>query len=581
MRFLACDSSGKTSSKGRAYCYAACQATNTSACAYKPGAALDEIMRGVVAEVPLSQYRAGTIVSMANGLSIPFSTWQAGKREHYVREFNIFAANMHAHSIDTTLVFGGDPALWPYNHHLNEDYRLIQRDILEIATGHGIRCFTGMEAQFHGGLGRFANRVDHMGHILGTARDDAVSWLTSILTLPLQGNVPFPSSYVPAAETAPPPPPPISQPPAVMVSAPPGRWRQKKCRQAPQPQWATTATTPVAPVVNSAGSVPPPPPPLPMPAPSVTSAGSVPPPPPPLSTAIIPYAGPVPPSTNPCRFAANPALQTAALRVLEAMPVNEFKDWCRDYAKQWCRNLNDCPAIYEMPGADTPMSVTCLIFTSGSDNSRAQSERCEQRMRALGWRAFILHGIHPEDLPPKGRKAGCKASQAWNAVIMPKVIRATEALREGERLLVAEDSAWPTTACTPSNVQDLHDGCPHDVGLWLGACRGCYPYCIGVGNRDQVHVNCNAPAGCKLFSGTAPFWRRVNEMFLKVSKDYSSDCVFQFLTGIGLVSVAQPFLAISDAHWSDRTGSYEERSYLEGECKPKLRPMAISGNLLA
>ena len=68
---------------------------------------------------------------------------------------------------------------------------------------------------------------------------------------------------------------------------------------------------------------------------------------------------------------------------------------------------------------------------------------------------------------------------------------------------------------------------------------------------------------------------------LKVSKDYSSDCVFQFLTGIGLVSVAQPFLAISDAHWSDRTGSYEEKSYLEGECKPKLRPMAISGNLLA
>ena len=202
-------------------------------------------------------------------------------------------------------------------------------------------------------------------------------------------------------------------------------------------------------------------------------------------------------------------------------------------------------------------------------------------MTVLGWRAFILHGIHPDELPPKSKKAGCKASQAWNAVIMPTVIRATEALREGERLLVAEDSAWPTTACTPSNVQDLHDGCPHDVGLWLGACRGCYPYRIGVGNGDQVYVNCNAPAGCKLFSGTAPFWRRVNEMFLKVSKDYSSDCVFQFLTGIGLVSVAQPFLAISDAHWSDRTGSYEERSCLEGECKPKLRPMAMSGNLLA
>ena len=70
-------------------------------------------------------------------------------------------------------------------------------------------------------------------------------------------------------------------------------------------------------------------------------------------------------------------------------------------------------------------------------------------------------------------------------------------------------------------------------------------------------------------------------MRVKVGTDYTTDSVFQFLTGIGLVSVAQPFLAISDAHWSDRTGSHEERSYLEGECKPKLRPMAISGNLLA
>ena len=93
---------------------------------------------------------------------------------------------------------------------------------------------------------------------------------------------------------------------------------------------------------------------------------------------------------------------------------------------------------------------------------------------------------------------------------------------------------------------------------------------------------CNAPNGCKLFSGAAPFWRRVNEMFMKVSKDFTTDSVFQFLTGIGLVSVAQPFLAISDAHWSDRTDTYESaRSYLVGECRAKLRPMSISGVLVA
>ena len=569
MHFLAIDSMGKTASKkGRPYCHAACTDTNSHLAVYAPGASLVKIMRDVVTGISHSRtrYISGTVVSMANGLSIPYSTWKVALREQYVREFNIFAANMHAHTIDTTLVFGGDPALWPYDHHLNEDYRIIQNDILGIAISHGIRCFSGMEVMFSGGLGQFANRVDHMGHILGTARWDALNWLTSILTLPLQGNVPFPLSDV-DGEVQPPPPPPTSPPPAVTTSPPP-----------PPPLPTTAATTPVAPVVVPAGSVPPPPPQLPVP-----YARSVPPPPPPLpALAIVPSAGPVPPSTDPSHVAANPALQAVcdtALRVLEAMPVDTFKQQCRDRVPK--RAFADCEAIYGMPGADIQMSVTCVIFTSGSVNSRFQSEACERRMRALGWRPFILHAQRPEDLAPKTWKAGCKASQAWNAVSMPKVLRAVEALREGERLLVAEDSAWPTTACTPSHVQNLHNMNPRDVGLWLGAARGCYEYRISVGHHEQVDVVCNAPAGCKLFSGTASFWRRVNEMFLKVSKDYSSDSVFQFLTGIGLVSVVQPFLAISSAHWSDRTGSYEERSYLEGECRPKLRPMSISGDLVA
>ena len=202
-------------------------------------------------------------------------------------------------------------------------------------------------------------------------------------------------------------------------------------------------------------------------------------------------------------------------------------------------------------------------------------------MKALGWRPCVVHALNPADLPPKAWRAGCKASQAWNAVSMPKVIRAAAALREGERLLVAEDSARPTTACIPSNVQKLHDMRPRDVGLWLGGSRGCSAYYIDLGHAEQVAVNCFAPAGCKLFSGTAPFWRRVNDMCVKVGTDYTTDIVFQVLAGMGLMRVIQPFLAISDAHWSDRTSRYEERSYLEGECAARLRPMALSGKCVA
>ena len=162
---------------------------------------------------------------------------------------------------------------------------------------------------------------------------------------------------------------------------------------------------------------------------------------------------------------------------------------------------------------------------------------------------------------------------------MPKVMRAVEALREGDRLVVAGDSAWPTTMCTPSHVQQLHNHYPPHVGLWLGAARGCTGYRTWLG-PENFSVKRDAPAGSKLFSGTASFWRRVDECFLKLHKDYSTDCIFQFLTGTGLVSVINPFLAISAEHWSDRAQSLEERSYLDGECKRKLRPMEMYGTLV-
>ena len=257
--------------------------------------------------------------------------------------------------------------------------------------------------------------------------------------------------------------------------------------------------------------------------------------------------------------------------------MDKFKQQCRD--RMQFQVLGDRGEFYEMPEIDIPMSVTCLIFTSGSIECREQAENCNLRMRDLGWRSFIVQAQNPADWAPTSWKAGCKASQAWNSVIMPKVLRAVEALREGERLAVAEDSAWPTTACTPGHVQNVHSHCPPDTGLWLGASRGCFKYHVSIGHREEVSVVCNAPAGCKLISGTATFWRRVNEMFLKVNKDYTSDSIFQFLTGIGLVSVVEPFLAISSGHWSDRTHGWEDRSYLIGECKPKLRPMSILGDL--
>ena len=103
--FLATDSMGKTSSKERPYCYAVCESTNADVCVYAPGASIVKLMSDV-GKCDLINYRSGTIVSMMNGLGIPFNTWQ-GLRLHYVSEFDAFAQKMHLYKIDTALWYSG------------------------------------------------------------------------------------------------------------------------------------------------------------------------------------------------------------------------------------------------------------------------------------------------------------------------------------------------------------------------------------------------------------------------------------------------------------------------------------------
>ena len=205
--FLAIDSMGKLASKGKkkAYWYQACEWTDTEVGIYAPGASLVEIMRDVVAHVRLANYDSGSITSMMNQLGMSHLVWQSGKRKEYCIEISAFAAKMHEHRIDTTFVIGGDPLLWPSCTYSEADYRFIQADIISIARQHGIRCFTGMEPSLGDGLGQFKNRVDSMGHIFGTARDDAMSWLQAILTLPLEGNIPTRSVTTPPPSPCPPP----------------------------------------------------------------------------------------------------------------------------------------------------------------------------------------------------------------------------------------------------------------------------------------------------------------------------------------------------------------------------------------
>ena len=158
---------------------------------------------------------------------------------------------------------------------------------------------------------------------------------------------------------------------------------------------------------------------------------------------------------------------------------------------------------------------------------------------------------------------------------MPQVNSYCELVGDNEFLAVAEDSVWPSSECTPSNVSRWHEAnAAADEScnaLWLGACRGSIYYNILLG----VHFRCFAPAGCKLISGDKRFWNIVSDAFDKLSKDFTSDCVFQLLSGAGLLKVPKQFPAATLTHYSARVLAVAPQS--DFECKGRFRPLRVLG----
>jgi len=130
---------------------------------------------------------------------------------------------------------------------------------------------------------------------------------------------------------------------------------------------------------------------------------------------------------------------------------------------------------------------------------------------------------------------------------------AQHTLEQGECLMVAEDSLWPSEALTPDTVSCLmerHAG----KALWLGAYLKVQPRCMAVADHGIV-ARSLTPAGAKLFCGDLPFWQTVSEVFDVCDKYWSTDQVFQLLAGVKCLDVAHPFLAATMPHVSLRTRS--------------------------
>ena len=513
MLLLGIDSMGKLSRNQ--YCFNVCKNESfvDDTPVYKPGGTLLEIMSELTQRVKSkpNSYSSVAIVSMQNGLDdISFGVYAATGRQKYLSEISNFVESMNAHNVATLVVFGGHPSIWPYTKPLakQKEYLKIQQDILNEFKKFQVHAYTGCEPIFSGGLWKFTDQVDHMGHILGTSREEAVEWLQSVLR------------YQHGSHALP---------------APPGQ---------PTPQPTVSAT------------------PLPLP-------GRVQPQPMELQLADAAAGPPKNPQLN---------LQDIVLQELQQMQPRSDKQEVFEYVKKSWTNQTE-PFLCNVRSPGEPFSHTVLICTSGTERTQNQTSNALQWMTYLGFRPFVVHGLKPTDHPPKKWKVGCKASMAWHSVLMPKIIHfVRQHLRPGELLLVAEDSVWPTDQCTPQRVKKEYGNPLGPYGLWLGASRGPHEFRFEFGN--SCDIRCIATNGCKLIAGNGEFWALVNEVFQKTDKGWSSDAVFQLLTAIGLLKIVDPFLAVSDTHFSERTNKTEPRSQFHLEVRPKLRPICFDGNLL-
>merc|ERR1712032_88656 len=88
-----------------------------------------------------------------------------------------------------------------------------------------------------------------------------------------------------------------------------------------------------------------------------------------------------------------------------------------------------------------------VVCTAGTAESREQCSELVMALTELGWRVLVIQGVHPDDLPPKSWKIGCKASFAWWAQLAPTIQTIAAALPKYTRFLWGEIRSPSSGGC--------------------------------------------------------------------------------------------------------------------------------------
>ena len=202
---------------------------------------------------------------------------------------------------------------------------------------------------------------------------------------------------------------------------------------------------------------------------------------------------------------------------------------------------------------------TVFILTTTGQEVARQTDACRAMFQSLGFSTMPLIGIEASVPLPAPR-----THWAWSIVFLPKVrmLCHWQGLKKTDAIVLAENSAWPTSRCTPSRLQEIMDevaeqGC---LGAWVGYC-GCVDKkrrfvqtFDNTGRLVDVPGECKAPRGSKLFVITVQGLDILSRGFECAPCDWFVDGMHQCMVASGHVVVTRPALAGSMKHYSERCG---------------------------
>jgi len=277
-------------------------------------------------------------------------------------------------------------------------------------------------------------------------------------------------------------------------------------------------------------------------------------------------------------------------------PVDDYKlELLRSFSH--LRKVRSSPVLTPIQPLVPGTRPTVMLLTSGKPQTVENYCRTSMMFHRLGFDCIKVMGHRFDDKStmPEGAKLpkGRRGLLAWMLCFLPKLAALTEKLDDNEYILIAEDSCWPTTDCTPELVSNL----TRKFGnLWLGYRRPhplpktkkCPPpktKQVDMKIDPDGHVKKTGfrdawiPYGLKLMVLSHEAIILLYRAFTQLSTDWCAEEFFNMLVANPpsdqvKVTVKRPALAGSQAHYSLVDGQWQQASYPR-EIAHRLMPLNV------